>query len=232
MSDFDKEAEREKLRRQFAADEEKREVTERMSELLLQGATMTNRHCNTCHSPVFTYQDQAFCPTCQVEIDESGSEAAETDPETVAPTDADGESGSSTRIEVDEPGGSTGPDPSPSAETDSASEPAREPDAASDRRSSEATAPSEPAPSASPPVTDAASTGEPAPASTRHTEDTDGTASAGDSDLAAAQASLSRTLARLSRNAERSEDLSRTRDYLLAAQEAADALAALKQARR
>jgi uncharacterized Zn finger protein (UPF0148 family) len=64
MSEFDKEAEREKLRKQFAEDERKRETTQRMSELLLKGATMTNAHCDTCGDPIFRWQDEQFCPTC------------------------------------------------------------------------------------------------------------------------------------------------------------------------
>ncbi|MFW5938782.1 MAG: Sjogren's syndrome/scleroderma autoantigen 1 family protein [Halanaeroarchaeum sp.] len=79
--DFDKEAERERLREKYERDEEDRESTERMSELLLQGATMTNRHCDTCGSPIFRYQGQEFCPNCQMEADgeqpaQEGAEAA------------------------------------------------------------------------------------------------------------------------------------------------------------
>ncbi|MFB6086339.1 MAG: Sjogren's syndrome/scleroderma autoantigen 1 family protein [Halodesulfurarchaeum sp.] len=66
---FDKEAERKRLREKYEADSADREVTERMSQLLLQGATMTNKHCDTCGSPIFRYQGQEFCPTCQTEAD-------------------------------------------------------------------------------------------------------------------------------------------------------------------
>ncbi len=65
MSDFDKEAEREKLREKYGKEEEKREATEQMSELLLKGATMTNAHCTDCGDPIFRYDGQEFCPTCQ-----------------------------------------------------------------------------------------------------------------------------------------------------------------------
>ena len=65
MSDeFDKEAEREKLREKFARDEQKREHTQRMSELLLKGATMTNKHCEQCSDPIFRHDGREFCPTC------------------------------------------------------------------------------------------------------------------------------------------------------------------------
>ncbi|MFD1646785.1 Sjogren's syndrome/scleroderma autoantigen 1 family protein [Haloarchaeobius litoreus] len=63
--EFDKEAEREKLREQFASEEQEREQTRRMSELLLKGATMTNRHCDRCGDPIFRQNGQEFCPSCQ-----------------------------------------------------------------------------------------------------------------------------------------------------------------------
>jgi len=83
MSDFDKEAEREKLREKYEQDEERRKTTEQMSELLLKGATMTNAHCGDCGDPIFRYDGQEFCPTCQKPVDRgdgggsAGEEAAE-----------------------------------------------------------------------------------------------------------------------------------------------------------
>ena len=76
--DFDKEAERQRLREKYEDEREDREDTERMSELLLQGATMTNKHCDTCGNPIFRYEGQEFCPTCQVPKGEAarGGEAA------------------------------------------------------------------------------------------------------------------------------------------------------------
>lgn len=65
MSDFDKEAEREKLRKRFQEEEKKRESAEQMSELLLKGATMTNKHCSECGNPIFRMNGQEFCPNCQ-----------------------------------------------------------------------------------------------------------------------------------------------------------------------
>jgi hypothetical protein len=62
--DFDKEAEREKLREQYERDQKRREATQHMSDLLLKGATMTNAHCDECGSPIFRYDGEAFCPTC------------------------------------------------------------------------------------------------------------------------------------------------------------------------
>lgn len=62
--EFDKEAEREKLREKLEKDQEKRQETQRMSELLLQGATMTNEHCENCGDPLFRDGGERFCPTC------------------------------------------------------------------------------------------------------------------------------------------------------------------------
>ncbi|WP_459806757.1 Sjogren's syndrome/scleroderma autoantigen 1 family protein [Halopiger thermotolerans] len=64
MSDFDKEAEREKLREKYERDKAEREATQRMSDLLLKGATMTNMHCGTCGDPLFQQDGTTFCPSC------------------------------------------------------------------------------------------------------------------------------------------------------------------------
>ncbi|MFC4540881.1 Sjogren's syndrome/scleroderma autoantigen 1 family protein [Halosolutus amylolyticus] len=64
MSDFDKEAEREKLREKYERDKAEREATQRMSDLLLKGATMTNTHCGTCGDPLFQQDGTTFCPSC------------------------------------------------------------------------------------------------------------------------------------------------------------------------
>lgn len=74
MSEFDKEAEREKLREKYADEQADREATEHMSELLLQGATMTNKHCNACGDPLFRQNGQEFCPTCGGAADEDVAE--------------------------------------------------------------------------------------------------------------------------------------------------------------
>jgi len=82
MSDFDKEAEREKLRKKFARDEQKRASTQRMSELLLKGATMTNKHCGNCSDPLFRYNDQTFCPSCEAAADPQTDADADTETRT------------------------------------------------------------------------------------------------------------------------------------------------------
>ncbi len=84
MSDFDKEAEREKLRKRFG-EESQNNTTERMSELLLRGATMTNTHCDTCGNPLFRKDGQEFCPECDVtdeRTDATAEEPADTQPST------------------------------------------------------------------------------------------------------------------------------------------------------
>lgn len=81
MSEFDKEREREKLRKKFEKEDKNRETTEQMSELLLQGATMLNVHCATCKAPLFRQNGEEFCPTCgrtAGELEDAGEEA---DPE-------------------------------------------------------------------------------------------------------------------------------------------------------
>jgi uncharacterized Zn finger protein (UPF0148 family) len=87
-SGFDKEAEREKLREKYEADQQGRENTRRMSELLLKGATMTGKHCGECGDPIFRYDGEEFCPTCQREVegaaggqgsDEGDADARDTD---------------------------------------------------------------------------------------------------------------------------------------------------------
>jgi uncharacterized Zn finger protein (UPF0148 family) len=92
MSDFDKEAEREKLREKYERDRQKRKETERMSQLLLQGATMTNHHCDTCGDPLFRYQGQEFCATCEGRAQEAEAQSraqdqgqAEATPESGSP---------------------------------------------------------------------------------------------------------------------------------------------------
>jgi uncharacterized Zn finger protein (UPF0148 family) len=86
MADFNKEAERERLREKYGEEEADREATEQMSELLLKGATMTNAHCNNCGDPIFRYDGQEFCPTCQQPVDRGdadGDAGAEDDNENI-----------------------------------------------------------------------------------------------------------------------------------------------------
>jgi len=195
MSDFDKEAEREKLREKFARDEQKRERTSRMSELLLKGATMTNKH-HDCGSPIFRWQGEEFCPTCQGTPDGEGVAEVEADEETGEPVDvtAAGE-------------GQAAEEPTPEA-TNGAPDPTPEPEPEPRARQSA------PEPSRPPAATAASRPGEAA------------------GDLAEARASLTRTLTSLAKRAEAAEDVSKQRDLLAAATEAAEALEAAKRADR
>ncbi len=87
---FDREAERRKLEEKYGDDDQRRASTQRMSDLLLKGATMTNSHCDTCGDPIFRQNGQEFCPTCSANAAGNGAEAADEEPATA---DDGGESG-------------------------------------------------------------------------------------------------------------------------------------------
>ena len=130
MSDFDKEKEREKLRKKFEAEEARRETTEQMSELLLKGATMLNKHCAECAAPIFRHDGREFCPTCQRPADEIPI---------AGPGDLSGPS-----VPPAEPEAETQPAPAPSAEEDqTVAEPA-EPEPSPDPEPAETEPPSQP----------------------------------------------------------------------------------------
>jgi uncharacterized Zn finger protein (UPF0148 family) len=199
MSDFDREAEREKLREQFERDKQKREQSERMSELLLKGATMTNKHCDTCGDPIFRHEGQEFCPTCH---GPGQQQAAGTQPEAQQPAQE------SAAGEESQPPAEPQPDPTEAAQAATETpvpDPAETPDG---------TPTPEPAQPPRQPATQRA------PAAT------------GSDDLSAARASLTRSLATLAQNAEATDDLSRKREYLAAAREAAEALDAAERVGR
>ena len=99
MSDFDAEAERKRLREKYDSEEEDRKRTQQMSELLLKGATMTNRHCGECGSPIFQYKGQEFCPSCQRTA--SGGTAEEGPTAGGGTTPADDPSGDAETVEID-----------------------------------------------------------------------------------------------------------------------------------
>ena len=220
MSDFDKEAEREKLREKFAKDEQKRERTSRMSELLLKGATMTNKH-HDCGSPIFRWEGEEFCPTCQGTPDGEGVAEGE------GTAEGEGEESRApaegTTVDVGTPAedastASKAGTPSPAPETTNGTPEAATP--TPDR----STASSGDAGTQSPPPT------ERRPPATAGTGAEGTTDSPGD--LAAARASLTRTLTSLAERAEATEDLSKRRDLLAAVEDAADALEATKRADR
>lgn len=244
MSDFDREAERERLREQYERDKQERKAAEQMSELLLQGATMTNTHCSTCGDPIFRYDGQEFCATCERPVDRDPADQDETDETAVSVADPDEdtrvvfgeESGDDQRAQArstghdtpaeqtDTPTGSTETEHATPAEqtsaeqTDTPTEPTR---------TQETDVPAEQAPAASA----GAETTPPAGAgqsSVSHSGEAV-SPSTGDSDLGAARASLTRTLATFSRRAAATEDPRRAREHLEAAREAAEALATLRR---
>ncbi|WP_135821825.1 Sjogren's syndrome/scleroderma autoantigen 1 family protein [Halostella litorea] len=200
MSDFDKEAEREKLREQLEEEEESRQHTQRMSELLLKGATMTNAHCDNCGDPIFRYDGQEFCPTCDTQ--QGGGDGQET----AAASDPAAEQPAAEQRTAE---GATdrqqGADGSPGAAD---SQPA-----AGEPSSAARTA--TPAASQSPPG-DAGATSADAP-----------TGGGTGGDVAAAADALRATLTKFSRKAAETDDPNRAREYLAAAREAAEALDAL-----
>ena len=216
MSDFDKEAEREKLREKFAKDEQKRERTSRMSELLLKGATMTNKH-HDCGSPIFRWEGEEFCPTCQGTPDGEG--VAEVEGSVEGGQDATAEQAADAEGETPAENASA----TPSGETPSPETANGTPEAA-DRT-----------PARTPDTTPDSSAGaqRPTPEPTRTPGSTSTAPTAGQGgDLGEARASLTRTLTSLAQQAEATSDLSKQRDLLAAVEDAAEALEATKRADR
>ena len=222
MSDgFDKEAEREKLREKLSDDDEKREHTQRMSELLLKGATMTNRHCDDCGDPIFRHDGREFCPTCHT-VDaadvqdgdpaERGAEASKSPeaserPETSRPPEA---------VDGSETPPTSAGERSPTV-GDSPSRSPRNGTAATDE-------PTDPTTGSSAPTAGASGDRSSPPTAASGAA---GAAAADAGSVADARASLTRSLHRFAVAAEETDDPRRARDNLQAAREAAAALAAL-----
>ncbi|MFC6731211.1 MULTISPECIES: Sjogren's syndrome/scleroderma autoantigen 1 family protein [unclassified Haladaptatus] len=238
MSGFDKEAERERLRQQFEKDEASRKETARMSELLLKGATMTNKHCEVCGDPIFRYQGQEFCATCEGREQDAAAQQAEQPAAQATPEQAEDTANGEHPVETEAAEAKAREAQSAQSETDSP--PTPEPAPA-------------PTPDAQPPAQEPAPTPQaaesamdnlgkqatevartPAPTQSSHAQPSQSTPSqsATGSDLAAAQQSLVRTLTKLTTAAEESDDVGRTKEYLEAAHEAAEALRAVKKASR
>jgi uncharacterized Zn finger protein (UPF0148 family) len=205
MSDFDKEAEREKLREQFEEEEADRKHTQQLSELLLKGASMTNAHCEECGDPIFRYEGQTFCPTCQAEGQVTDGNAQTSAQDQGSAADAD-----TAQRSPAESG-----DASAAAEADA--------DGSAERGGVSHAAGSQVSPGPNPgnargrdaggnpdeiPVETAADTG-------------------GSGDAADAEEALRATLTKFSRKAADTDDPGRAREYLAAAREAAEALDAL-----
>ncbi|WP_254864483.1 Sjogren's syndrome/scleroderma autoantigen 1 family protein [Halovivax gelatinilyticus] len=212
---IDKEALREELREKYAADEKKRESTQRMSDLLLKGATMTNAHCGTCGDPLFRQNGTNFCPTChggpegvEASIDVDDESADQATPATPAVDDATDADPTDDRMPAASNGAHTTP------ETDSID---------ADGHSFD--------PDRSPTNPDAARqpTGTPADAARGRTDPVDGAKIPIESELDGAYDSLQTALERWAREAETADNPRHARECLEAAREAADALAALRR---
>ena len=228
MSDgFDKEAEREKLREKLSDDEQEREHTQRMSELLLKGATMTNRHCNDCGDPIFRHDGREFCPSCGNEVASAGGAGGEDAPAADGTATHGTATGSDAPPRVD-----AGADPNPSegavdagatTPTDTAGGGRAEADVpGADRGTTgapEAPSSTRASPQSTPHPSEPQRPAESPPAPSRSGSDVEG--------VAAARASLTRTLNKFARAAEETDDPRRARDHLEAAREAAETLAAL-----
>ena len=199
--DFDKEAEREKLRKKYEKDKQEREATEQMSELLLQGATMTNSHCSECGDPIFRYDGQEFCPTCEKPVDSQPENGERADDET------DQES-----IQVRSPSNEAQVKFGSAEEDD-------QPEQANTQQTEQSHHQQTPDEHQQTPET---------PTSRDQAQETPANTT-GEGGLAAAEQSLVRTLARFSKQAEATEDPRKAKEQLEAAREAAEALAALRR---
>lgn len=224
MSDFDREAERERLREKYERDQEKRESTERMSDLLLKGATMTDAHCGNCGDPIFRYDGEEFCPTCQERVESVDDATDEDTPgETGADSPGSAEEDSPAAAGTDAraaPEASTGDGHTGSTRPRDGSEATQQADAPGhDANGVEATA------------SEGVAGGPARPSGQDRTPPTSRPQSqpGGDAadELGAARASLTRTLLAQAQMAENCEDPRRASDHLAAAREAAEALAVL-----
>ncbi len=220
MSDFDREAEREKLREKYEQDKQKREASERMSELLLQGATMTNRHCPECHSPVFRYEGKQFCPTCQKEV--TGETDTEFDGEKTVPATS-GTDGEGRETEGRGASEKSGEHEKPEAKADR-KDPSTVTEGDSERTAADAPAPTDdrrPARVEPPARSDREAGREDRQEAEYHSEDGE--------EFRDAEASLRREIGALTRQAEETRDVGRKRDLLAAAREAAETLQAIRR---
>ena len=234
--DFDKEAEREKLREKYERDQQKREATEQMSELLLKGATMTNAHCSECGDPIFRYDGQEFCPTCEKPVNrdtgEEGDDEADDEDQIQVTTPSD-----DARVAFGDESADNGSDEPAARQTDTqqpsqagAANP-QQPQDHSDRQPSQAQNPSLPTnrkrelpdvqqPTAADSASSGGASGAPGAADAP---------ARSDASVTAARESLVATLTRFSRLAEQTEDPRQAQEYLAAAREAAETLAELRR---
>jgi uncharacterized Zn finger protein (UPF0148 family) len=242
--DFDKEAEREKLREKYERDQQKRQATEQMSELLLKGATMTNAHCSDCGDPIFRYDDQEFCPTCEKPVerdtgDEEETEEGGQDSEEIEVTtpsdearvafgddDANGADSDGTAADAPDPAGAAEGE----AQAQDTSQQAQRPSAAASGDAGLPAQHEQELPRQHEqdlPSTDRAETDTGRTRSNAHAGERE--SARGEASVTAARESLVVTLTRFSRLAEQTEDPRRAQEYLAAAREAAETLAELRR---
>jgi uncharacterized Zn finger protein (UPF0148 family) len=216
---------------------------------------MTNKHCDTCGDPIFRYDGREFCPTCEAAGAAAGGEegveptdggdGATDDATTVEIRDAHADETARDRGDAD---GSTtaagteaddaaagGPEETPAS---APSERATPTDGEATTAAGETATPGEDVRA----TRDAGASGRgrdpagraPAGRDPERVEPTAGTSRSADAaraaaDLGGVRDSLTRTLARYVEAAEAADDPRRAREYLAAAREAAETLAALRR---
>ncbi|MBX0304060.1 Sjogren's syndrome/scleroderma autoantigen 1 family protein [Haloarcula salinisoli] len=234
MSDFDKEAEREKLREKYGEEEEKRKATEQMSELLLKGATMTNAHCTDCGDPIFRYDGQEFCPTCQKPVarDQGASDDGADDQtdhiEVADPSDeATVQFGDGADEQSANERGSNGAPETADASTDAAGQPPAAGSMGDTTREIPSADPDRtPGASRTTEAGDGSEPTAPAPEGPTTGQRTD--RGAVTTELSAAEGLLAETVHRFAQRAADTDDPRTAREHLKAAREAAEALDAVR----
>ncbi|SDR28578.1 Sjogren's syndrome/scleroderma autoantigen 1 family protein [Natronobacterium texcoconense] len=222
MSDFDKEAEREKLREKYERDKAEREATQRMSDLLLKGATMTNAHCGTCGDPLFKENGVTFCPSCHG------------NPDAVQGTDLEAQPAEEAANEPNEPeagdAGATGSTPvdAESDDSDDASLGDRARDRLQERSSTEEPQPSQTGANEPARTNGAASHSESRSARPSPAPDRNGSRRSFDGDLEYAHDSLQKALERFAAEAAAADDPRYAKECLEAAREASETLNTLR----
>ncbi|MFC6719648.1 Sjogren's syndrome/scleroderma autoantigen 1 family protein [Natrialbaceae archaeon GCM10025810] len=233
MSDFDKEAERERLREKYERDKADREATQRMSDLLLKGARMTNTHCGTCGDPLFQMNGVTFCPTCHGSPEAVEGSALEADAEGGAQSTAEAETGTEAEAaDADATDADGDGEPAPidvssdsgTADDASAANRGDRPDAetvsSANRDAEFGTGPA----SETEPQSESTATSNRTP----RTDPTRSQAVTVDGDLEAGRDALVEALERFARTAAATDDPRYAKECLEAAREAAEALAALR----
>jgi uncharacterized Zn finger protein (UPF0148 family) len=231
MSDFDKESEREKLRQQYENEKEERKSTQRMSELLLQGATMTGKHCDTCGDPIFRMNGNEFCPTCQ----DAGRNAEAAEAATTEQTENEATAETEVTSEATEIPVESGERAETDARTEAVGTEQARAGQAGDSTRVQSPSPPQSVPRQSrrapPSQTERADRRE--RAQQPETRATTGTQQGGRTgDLSVAREALVRKLTTLAQEAEETNDVAHSRELLAATREAAEALAALDRANR